>query len=153
MRLWKAQSGWFPSPALLLPPMLAGLMLGCADGDDGLPRREISGSVTFDGKPLASGSIQFQPEGVAQEATVSAGGLIADGRYRVGRKEGLVPGSYKVLIFSHGEGPGSAGDLPEPGERIGAPPERIPPRYNAATTLVAEVAKDGANVFDFDLKK
>jgi hypothetical protein len=131
---------------------LAALVLGTAaagcGGGDGLPRQAVSGSVTLDGKPLAGGSIQFQP-GPGSSAAVSGGAVIADGRFAIAREQGLVPGSYKVMIFSHG----GAEAAPEaPGPQTGPPPERIPARYNASTTLTADVAQDKPNEFQFELK-
>ena len=38
-----------------------GVAVGCSGSDDGLPREPVSGTVTFDGKPLATGTISFMP--------------------------------------------------------------------------------------------
>src|SRR5262249_1430926 len=58
----------------------SGLLLlaaGCAD--DGIPPRyPVSGTVTYKGQPLASGSINFIPE---SESGRGATGTIIDGRY------------------------------------------------------------------------
>jgi hypothetical protein len=78
--------------------------------------------------------------------------LIAAGAYRIGRTQGLVPGTYKVMIFSHGSKEPAAATA-DPGPQAVPPPELIPARYNLATTLKADVAKDRPNVFKFDLKK
>ncbi len=83
--------------SLGLPVLPAG---GCASGD-GLPRQEVWGKVTFDGQPLASGTIQFQPAGNNEGEVVSGGSVINGGSYRIKRDAGLVPGNYKVLIVSH----------------------------------------------------
>jgi hypothetical protein len=125
---------------------------GCGGGD-GLPRKEVTGSVTLDGQPLAEGTLQLQPEGAGPGGTaVSAGGIIKGGRFRIAAEAGPVPGTYKVLIFSHG-GAGQPGQpAAAPGAQTGPPPERIPARYNEQSSLTAAVAADGANEFSFDLK-
>src|SRR5262245_56431833 len=109
----------------------AGAVSGCGSGDE-LPRQEVTGTVTLNGKPLESGSIQFQPEEAAgQGVAVSGGALISNGQYRIKRAEGLTPGSYKVLIFSHGDTP--VDEAAPPGEPLPAgrrvPAELIPPEY------------------------
>ncbi|MEW4566961.1 hypothetical protein AB1L88_03750 [Tautonia sp. JC769] len=161
-----------------LPALLALIVLapvGCGPGGDDLPREAISGSVTFDGEPIRSGTIQFHP--VSQAEGMAAGGMIVDGRFNVPRHEGPVPGSYKVLIYSlddegpvfppaPGEDPSAdeAGDdAPDPADdampgelRVPDPrsmPRRgIPARYNAKTELLAQVKADEANTYTFDLE-
>jgi hypothetical protein len=136
----------------ILPLGLAALLGGCGGGD-GLPRQEVLGQVTLNGEPLADGTIQFQPGTITEGPEVSGGALISGGVYRIARNEGLVPGTYKVLIFAHDEAKTPAATASDPGARGGPPAELIPPRYNASTTLTAEISKEKPNVFNFDLKK
>ncbi|WP_165070177.1 hypothetical protein [Paludisphaera rhizosphaerae] len=125
--------------------------VGCSEGD-GLPRQEITGSVLFDGKPLATGSIQFQPGGGPGEGSVGAGAVIQDGKYQIDREKGLTPGSYRVVILSHDSSIQPVQeDVPGGGVRLA--PELIPPQYNVKTTLTAEVVAEKPNVFDYDLQK
>jgi hypothetical protein len=129
--------------------------MGCSPpAEDNLPREAITGTVTFDGGPLARGTIQFRPATQA-EATAS-GAMIDDGRFAIPRDQGLVPGKYKVQIDSREDAaaPLAGGELP------GAipvakkkPAALIPPRYNTRTELTAEVKSGGPNEFTFDLKK
>jgi len=128
---------------------------GCGEpGGDGLPREPISGTVNLDGKPLANGTIQFQP--ASQAEGIAAGGMIVDGRFEVRKAEGPVPGKYKVQIDSLDEArpPLAEGELPG---AIEVPKRRtrrmIPPRYNSQTELIAEVKPGVPNTFPFDLKK
>jgi hypothetical protein len=137
--------------ALVLMPLVAPLG-GCGAPDDGVGRREVSGMVTLDSQPLATGSIQFQPQAGNTGTIVSGGGVIRSGRYQIPRATGLGPGKYKVSISSSGEPPGGGGSEP-PGDRTPPPPEKVPTTYNVVTPLTAEVKADGPNVFDFDLKK
>jgi hypothetical protein len=138
-------------PCVFLTIGLVAPLCGCAQ-DDGLPRQEASGTVTLDGQPLASGTIQFQPAGNSQGAVVSGGAAITDGQYRIARETGLVPGTYKVLIVSHVEEK-KADASSAPGAQTRPPPELIPARYNSATELTAEIKKAEPNVFNFEIKK
>src|SRR5215469_14363152 len=78
------------------------VVAGCNQQADDLPRQPIRGMVTFDGKPLAKGTIQFQPATTAEP--VSAGSLITEGTYAIDRADGLVPGTYKVIISAQAGG-------------------------------------------------
>jgi len=140
--------------------------VGCNNqGSDDLPREPISGTVTYDGKPLANGTIQFQP--ASQAEGMAAGGMVVNGRFDVPRNEGPVPGKYKVQIDSIDETitvpvpeqPASpeGGDV-MPGELKILPRKMmkkrlIPPRYNSQTELTAEVEAGVPNTYTFDLKK
>lgn len=130
---------------------IAAASAGCGSSD-GLDRKEVSGTVTFDGKPLPNGSIQFQPKAADGGVAVSGGSTIEAGRYRIRREQGLTPGTYQVVILSHASSlPGAEDELP--GQMTKAPKELIPAQYNVKTTLTAAVTADGKNVFDFDLTK
>jgi hypothetical protein len=134
--------------------------LGCGGADDDLPREPISGTVTFDGKPLKNGLIHFVP--TTQKEAIASGGIITDGQFKVIEKEGPVPGKYSVMIFARDENP-----QPQPGPdpavnempgEIKAPRPKsnvglIPLRYNLNTELSAEVKPDGPNAFAFVLEK
>src|SRR5438132_10117593 len=80
-------------------------LAGCGGAGDQLPREPVSGTVTFDGQPLKSGTIRFVP--VQTKEGIDSGGMVTDGRFAVPRQEGPVPGNYKVMIFAAGE-PGAA---------------------------------------------
>jgi hypothetical protein len=125
-------------------------MAGCDQEADGLPRKPIRGTVTFDGKPVAKGMIQFQPATAAE--SVSAGSLIEDGTYSIDRAAGLVPGTYKVIINSQAAGAAALPKDEHPGAPRPRPKEPIPAKYNAATTLTIQVKPDEDKSFDFDLK-
>jgi hypothetical protein len=128
---------------------------GCGAGDD-LPREPISGTVTFKGEPVKSGTIQFVP--MAGREGVSSGGIITDGSFQVAREDGPIPGTYSVMIF--------AGDRPRPATKDGVMPGDepraegkpalsvglIPMRFNLKTELTAEVKPGGPNAYTFDLK-
>jgi hypothetical protein len=125
-------------------------LAGCGDSDE-LPREPVSGTVTLDGKPLASGLITFQPEGT--DIATQGGGPIESGEYAIPRDQGLVPGKYTVSITSGG---GSETIVDDTNNMPGMPPvpsqETIPARYNTESELTAEVTAGGANRFPFELK-
>jgi hypothetical protein len=124
---------------------------GCGEGDE-LPREAVSGTVTLDGKPFEKGTIQFTPAATStQGAAVQGGAMIEAGKYSISRDRGLVPGTYQVAIFSGGTGKPAIGPN---GPVTGGPAparEQIPPKYNAQSTLKAEVKKGGPNNFPFEL--
>ena len=131
--------------------------LGCAGASDGLPRQAVSGTVTFDGQPLAEGRIQFEP--ASAEAKTPAGGEIKDGRYSIPRDQGPTPGDYRIMITSSAARTPPADKSPgaEPAKgvaKIQAPAvELIPKQYNSQTTLKEKVEAGKTNTFEFTLKK
>jgi hypothetical protein len=132
--------------------MLGGVAAGCSTGD-GLPREPISGTVTLDGQPLAEGAIQFSPAGGATAGpAVSAGALIEGGRFSIDREHGLIPGSYRVGVNAAAPTSAQAGPAGPGGKPVARAAELIPAKYNAETTLTAQVQKGGRNRFQFDLR-
>jgi hypothetical protein len=107
-----------------------------------------SGTVTFQGKPLEQGTIEFAP--AAGQGTFS-GGAITNGTYSLPPTAGLEPGQYTVRISSVEGGESAPTDQP-PGEPIPTGKQIIPAQYNAKSTLTAEIKDGGENKFDFDLK-
>jgi len=137
-------------------------LAGCGS-DDGLARHPISGSVTFDGKPLANGSIQFFPSATTGPA-IASGAAIEEGQYAIPTDEGLVAGPYTVRITSmggkakaKGKGKEAVGESVAEGAMPGFgamhPQDLIPPRYNVTSELTATVKEEGPNEFNFDLEK
>jgi hypothetical protein len=129
---------------------------GCGGRQDALPREPISGTVSFNGAPLKSGTIQFAPDGTKEG--IASGGLITDGGFQVARDDGPVPGKYRVLIFAEGAPQAAAKPEEGPVQEAKGDGKRamgvglIPMRYNLKTELTAEVAAGGPNSFTFDLK-
>jgi hypothetical protein len=136
---------------LLLEIVASVLVAGCGGGDS-LPREAVSGTVKFDGAPLKSGMIQFQPTSAGE--TQAGVAPIIDGRYTVDRSNGLVPGRYQVIVTGilappeapKNEMPGDTRPPKAPAKEV------IPEKYNARSELAAQVTKEGPNTFDFDLK-
>ncbi|WP_439628542.1 hypothetical protein [Gemmata sp.] len=121
-----------------------GAAAGCGSGD--APSAEVSGSVTFDGKPVEEGGISFN---AADGNAPGGGGVIKGGKYTATR----VPiGATKVSITAvKVVGQKKAYDAPDsPMTPITEP--LLPAKYNTATELRYDV-KPGTQTKDFDLKK
>jgi len=75
------------------------VITSCGGTDDGLGRRfPVSGTVTYNGKPLEKGSISFIPD---DPKGVGASGAIENGSYTMstgGNSDGARAGKYKVTI-------------------------------------------------------
>ena len=115
---------------------------GCSGGgtpDVGVVTR----TVTMDGKPLENAEIVFAPS----SGRPSMGLTDSNGKYEltyIRDVKGAVPGTHKVRITTRPES--------RPDDYTGPQfKETIPAKYNADTTLTADV-KAGENTFNFDLQ-
>lgn len=132
-----------PPFALLFSALLIGT--GCGRGTGGVA---VSGKVTLDDQPLASGTISLVPEGpgVATAATISAGA------YSIPAREGPTAGTYRVEVHSIQSSGRAAKKIVDPDYAGDETIDVVPAKYNRDTTLRAEVKAQGPNTFDFDLK-
>jgi hypothetical protein len=71
-------------------------MSGCGGGD-GLDRYRITGTVTYNGKPVEFGSIFFEPTESVGKIAPTAYLPVRDGKYDAG-DEGPVKGKYRVVV-------------------------------------------------------
>jgi hypothetical protein len=81
--------------------LFAALLLGCSGGDgDGPSRHRLTGTVTLDGQPVASGQIFFDPDVSQGNSGPQAYATIKDGKYdtSAGEGKGHVGGPHKVSI-------------------------------------------------------
>jgi hypothetical protein len=127
--------------------LILAAMFGC-DSSDGLNRQAISGSVTLDGQPLSSGAILFEP--ATQETGTAVGATIRHGNFAISSREGPVPGSYRVRVYSSSgiQAPPAKGQS----DRTPRPMvERLPARYNTQTELLEKVIGRHVNRYRFDL--
>ena len=85
MRISQKVDGWMTMSRFVLLLTWLALLAGCGGSD------AIEGIITFDGKPMASGSIRLTPI----EGGPTAGAAIEDGKYSI---ENLAPGRYKADI-------------------------------------------------------
>jgi hypothetical protein len=125
--------------------VLAGLALalaGCGAGDR---RQAVTGTVSYKGEPVRAGTVQFLTDTGPQ-----GGAVIRDGRFEVPAAHGLLPGTYKVSVSAPGPVAVQTPEEKAAGASARAT-ELLPARYNAATTLTAEVGEGRPNHFDFPL--
>lgn len=83
---------------------LLSLSMGCAD--DG--KFEVSGTVSFKGKPVPAGEIRFTPDKGNKGPIVLA--RIKAGKYETPKDKGLVGGHYQLRISGYG----AAGNSKDP---------------------------------------
>ncbi len=122
--------------------VLIGAMAGCsADTKHG----SVSGTVTLDGQPLASGNIRFVP---ADGQTATADAFIADGKYTarvpVGNKRVSISASKVV-------GKRKAYETPD-SPTIDIVEELLPARYNVQSELTLDVKAGEQEPPAFELK-
>lgn len=127
---------------------VAVVVTGC--GAEGPPLGKVSGTVQYEGAPLADARVVFRPE----QGRTSVGTTDADGVYTLE----FTPGRGGALLGEHvvsitWENP----NAPEPdqvaaGRSAEKPTVILPPAYNTRSTLRATVVA-GENRFDFTLDK
>jgi len=133
--------------------VLAAMAFGCS-GDRGPKTVAVSGEVTFDGKPLEEGTIEF----TADDGAHAAQGKIVAGKYEIAAPAGPIAGKqYKVAIASLKKS-GKARKSLMPGSLSNDEEEMtniIPVQYQGtSTSLSAAVSDDETkNKFDFKLDK
>lgn len=112
------------------------LLLASGCGKSGAEVGEVSGKVTFDGRPLQWANVSFQQQGKGAGSGVTD----QDGNYTLIYKRGIMGapvGKDTVTIVLDTESAHKK--------------QFIPPKYNAQTTLERDV-QPGKNEFNFDLK-
>jgi len=132
---------WFLFP---LGCLIISTFVGCADPNG---RQPVSGDVTFQGKPLDQGVIEFS------SSTTKSGAPIISGKYTVPADSGLEPGVYKVFI-SAGDGrtPVDSPDgMPGPTGANIVSKEKIPAEYNTKSKQEVTVTSSKSNIFDFTI--
>ena len=124
----------------------------CGCGRSRLPTVRVEGKVTWQGKPLTDGTVQFQPvklaEGMPQRPGLAE--LGPDGVYHVSSfapGDGLLPGDYQVTVYSYTSRPSQ--------EHIERPYVwRIPQRYGDASRsgLKFTVPPDAKGPLTYDIE-
>lgn len=131
--------------------MLFVQIAGCSGEGPDYETGQVSGTVTFDGKPVTEGSVTFHSEelGTGGTADLGSGGTFT---VRGAEGAGLRVGSYVVRISPPPQDFGD-GDPNKPAPTI-APKEfpNIPEKYRDSKTsgLKADV-KAGPNEFKFEM--
>jgi hypothetical protein len=118
---------------------LLGLLVASGCGEQREPLYPVSGEVTFEGEPLAEGTIAFVPlDGRTPHSTP-----VTAGKYEVE----LPAGPQKVII--------EASRFIGPEDKVmGLRPREqyLPDKYNVDSTLEIDVKAEQENKFDFPLK-
>lgn len=126
---------------LSVPALAMTLLVGCGESQP-----TLTGVVTLDGVPLATGNISFLPTGEGAGASASIG---PDGAYdvRTGSVRGLAPGDYVVTVSANGPPITKAGsDLPLPGKLL------TPKKYSTSQTSdLRATVQPGDNELNFEL--
>lgn len=117
--------------------------VGCGKGD-GLC--SVEGTVTLDGVPVATGTINFGP--MAGQHGTATGAKIVDGKYSAKASEGEMVVSVYSQKLEKLENPTEDDKAHGVTERR---VELIPEKYNRQSELKCTI-KPGKNTVDFDLK-
>ena len=68
----------------------------------------VSGSVTYDGKPVPVGEVQFMPDSTKGNRGPSVMASIKDGQYKTRKGKGIVGGPYVLMVTGYQAAPDSA---------------------------------------------
>jgi hypothetical protein len=122
-------------------------IVGCNSADAG--RAAISGKVTFDGQPLQSGEIVFEPQGAGRLGIAQ----IVDGAYQMPPQQGPTPGKYLVRITANRPSGKAVQPAADPSGRSSgvAYEQYIPAKYNEKSTTTVDVTAEPTAVHDFVL--
>lgn len=133
-------------PCLLTAILVVAIGPGCNSG-----RFPIQGEVTFDGQPVETGTIAFEP---ADGQGPTTGGQIKNGKYALMGNAAPLPGKKKVRISAvHKTGRRiPAGPPAAQNEMIEEIIRYIPAIYNSRSTLFCDVSADRPPQINFDLK-
>ncbi len=129
---------------------LAVVLPGCGGGGINEGDVPASGTVTFDGNPLKTGSIAL----IAADGSTTATGIINEGKFEIRQTAsyaGVAPGTYKVTVNSWIREPGSVspeGEIIAEGER--AIPEKFSNPEQSELTLT--VPEKGSKALALELK-
>lgn len=82
--------------AACLPTLV--VLAGCGSGDP--PRFDLSGTVTYNGKPVPAGYLVFASDTTAENVGPGAQAEIHDGKYRTPPGLGTVGGPHVVSIYA-----------------------------------------------------
>jgi len=119
------------------------VFVGCNSGEQVY---QLTGTVTYKGKPVPSGMIIFEPDSSQGNSGAPGRSKIAEGRYDTSSEDGhgVVGGPHKIRIIgldglSHGESAGEVGL-----------PNMLFPEYNVSEDLPL---KDGVKDFEVPAKR
>lgn len=145
---------WNSGQAIQLLPVFIGFIAGgCGSGPQlGMA---IHGQVTYQGKPVESGTLTFTNIGSSTVRPMSVN--IVNGGYSLLATEGLLAGTYRVQIEGYRKTGRKIPDLASPlapNQKRALIDERmpyLPARFNERSNLQAHISTDGQEV-NFDLQ-
>lgn len=127
------------------------VLSGCGSSNEkqykSLSLAEVSGTITFEGRPLQDVQVQFEENG-----SFSYGVTDSSGKYRMyfdTKHTGVKPGVKTVRLWTTMQGPG----FDELMQETYPETEKIPLQYNHESTLTVTVEAKKSQSFDFDVKK
>jgi len=137
-----------------------GVTVGCGNKGDAPAYANVSGTVTYNGKPLDKGQITFSTEGRPPTAMDVVDGkfagqaMIGSNRvqvaaYRKSAKERNIPESARAQVKAYqamNKGGGSSDTNSMEME------DYIPPEWGSDSKQMRVVESGGANKFEFDIK-
>ena len=143
---------------ILLILCVLGTLTGCGNSNASLAEQayrtagiaEVTGTITFDGQPLAHAQIQFS-ENAHPGSSFCYGVTDANGKYRMrvdSHHTGSLPGDKVVRVWTTLRGSGIS-DLMQ-----GSYPDKetIPLEYNRESKLTVTITSNKGQVHNFDLK-
>jgi hypothetical protein len=124
---------------------------GCGSATTEQAKAKVKGTVTVDGKPLATGKVVFDARNGQPPADLD----ILDGKF-----EGYAPAgqckvqltAYKQMTMKEKMAKEGKKGLDGPGYDQPVQVNTLPDRYNAKSDISREVSADRPNDFSFDLK-
>lgn len=127
--------------------ILAVITSGCGGGESA--GSTLTGTVTLDGVPVESGTVQFQPLGEGSTAYA----LIEDGEYTAFMSRslsGINPGNYRAAVLAYLVEPGA---MDEQGKMFPNGKAAVPRRYLGYDTsgLQVDIAPGEDVVFDIEM--
>jgi hypothetical protein len=106
----------------------------------GVRTAPVEGTVSFEGSPVAEGTISFEPPGREGHSVIT--GEIREGTYRAA----VPPGKYRV-VFSAYRIAETLGPDGQP-HKI----QYLPARFTVDSEVIAEIPDSGDEKLDFDLR-
>lgn len=130
--------------ALLFALTAIAIIGGCGKTSD---RANVSGKVTFDGQPVATGQIVFEPQGAGRMGIAQ----IVDGEYKMPAEQGPTAGDYVVKITANRPTGAKAAGARGSAEQVDVYEQFIPAKYNDRSQLKAQIGSEAEVVKDFTL--
>jgi hypothetical protein len=140
---------WTRPSFLVALPVLLIITFGCGSSSETM---RVSGKVTYDGKPIETGSIVFVP--ISDGTAPGAGGSITDGAYDIPASSGpLKDVKYRVeLSAMRKTGRKLRNIMTTDSPTMEETENYIPVTYNSKSTLQTTVTPENAGKQDFTLE-